>query len=835
MLKSYLSFALLQLLLPISVIVIHLRPTWPDGLEPQKVEHVKWPPPSDRLVIFVRDGLAAQSFFANSCRNIPLMQELFLKEGLIGVSRPETITYSPLSPYVALFSGVNEDAASVARQWIRKPPELDSIFNRSNRSYAWLTSELSERYPGLVNTSKILRFKSNPGVTVSRSEFERAISHSVDKFLFHGSHSVQNSTGVVFFLHLTGVEPSRENLPTIEKHIYDLYLRFEKAFPDKRTAYLLTSNLGDPQPKSDCKLPVESPFFLWGCGVAHVTKMPGRSIVVNETGLRLPLHVINPHQITALISALLGLPPPVNNQGILPKGMLKVSVGSEAIAMLTNARQLLAQVRRQRQLHPRWMPAFWLDFQLMDSFLKNCNGLKTQGRFRALREYAGNFMPVLVMEIDYYKHYYTTALMWAVGLAGIGWLFCVRCHLAGRNIKKMSIEVLEGEGMKSQKLMWCRALARSLTGLLVIYMLLDEFPLAVLGILLLPSLYWMLSLKVIGERPKMVCPRSLISSSALALICLGGFVRRYIMGFGYLTFAVYSNRKAFRHRGLQFYVWLLLLVGLTYVSVLPESLGCSQPNALIFSILLTLLRPLACGIHHSLVTWLSNVLVLLVALEFVLVGWYPWTTYMVSWIYLGYISFFHRRNLQPSEVMFFNLSTLYTLTCTSYESVVVQMLALELQMNLRMKLEREEDIGPKTAANYIVVYSWYSLFVIGSFPAFDGFLDILHETCLGYFPLTYGLVMVMKLLLPWLLLICILEGNYKNLWTHERRIFVWLLFMSNLTSLVLLPRVRGYGPWREILSRFAEFAVVQVFPFIWLGLRRLAHLKLGSKWMSQLP
>jgi len=69
----------------------------------------------------------------------------------------------------------------------------------------------------------------------------------------------------------------------------------------------------------------------------------------------------------------------------------------------------------------------------------------------------------------------------------------------------------------------------------------------------------------------------------------------------------------------------------------------------------------------------------------------------------------------------------------------------------------------------------------------------------------------------------------------KRQIFVRLLLMSSAMSLVLLHRVISVGPWREILSRFAEFAVVQVFPLLWLLLWRLAQFKVGSKWMSQLP
>ncbi|XP_017118544.1 GPI ethanolamine phosphate transferase 1 [Drosophila elegans] len=833
MLDTYQGFALLQLLLLLSVVLICLRSTCPGSLEPQKLEPLKEPPPADRLVVLVRDGLSAQTFLANRCRNVPLLRDLFLHQGLVGISRPETTTYHPISPYVSLFSGLNEDAATVARGWLRKPNSHDSIFNRSDQSFAWTTSEILKRFPQ-INRATAMNFETfDADVTKSCSDMEDSVCRSVERFLNGASQQLLNSTGVIFFVHMSGVEPSCESLQLIQENVWKLYQRFEKSFPDQRTAYLFTSSLGDPQIKSECNLAVESPFFLWGSGVAHVKSLPGRSFVANDTGYRLPLHVLNPPHLTALMSALLGLSPPVNSRGMLPRGMLNSSLRYEANAMLTNAKQLLAQARRLRELHPKSMPAFWLDFHMMDSFLKTAEALKRQHRFKALLEYSCNFMPVLIKAVDYFKDSYRQILISAVSFAGIGWLYCLRCHLAvGRKCRNhMEIQKVGS----AKRLVFFRGLHRLLTGLLVIYMLLERIPWLVQAILLMPSLYWRMTLKIVGERPKMVGLKSLTSSALLTLICLSGFIRRYNMAVGYAGFAIYTNRDAFRKRGLQFYLWILLLMGLTCVAALPESLGCSQPKALMFSILLTLLRPLACGVYFNLQTWLSNILVLLAALEFILVGWHPWATYILSWIYLSYVAFWQRRNMQASELAFFNLSTLYTLTCTSYEAVVIQMLAMELQLGLRMKLERNEEMGPKTAAHYILVYSWYSLFAIGSFPAFDDFLDILHETCFGYLSLTYGLVMVMKLLLPWLLVLCILVGSYKDLGSHERQIFVRLLLMSSAMSLVLLHRLTAVGPWREIFSRFAGFAVVQVFPLIWLLMWRLAQLKVGCKWMSQIP
>ncbi|KAH8258343.1 hypothetical protein KR038_009906 [Drosophila bunnanda] len=812
MLESYRSLVVLQLLLLLAVLLIYLQTTNLEGLKPQK--SAEDPPPADRLVVFIRDDLFAHTFFSNRCQNVPLLSEILMHEGLVGVSCPEKPTYRPLSPYVALFSGFDEDAVTVARSWLWQSKAPDSLFQRCRHNFAWTTPELGT-YFSRMNLRRAMDFQA-----------EDLVTRSVKHLLSDESHQWQSTIGILFFVHLTGVEPSRKSLPRIEANIVDMYRRFEERFPDRRTAYLLTSNLGKPKLQSKCKLAAESPVMLWGAGVAHATSGSSRTVMVNATGYKLPLHILNPLQLTSLLSALLGLPPPLYSRGMLPLGVLNVSLEYEAKAMLTNAQQLLALARRMRELNPRSTPGYWLDFPLMDSFLKNCWRLVRQQRFKALREYSCNYMPLLIKAIDFYKDYFRGVMVWAVTVAGVGWLSCVYYTLSDDHGR----EVGPIKGLRR-----LRGFFRLLTGLLLIFMMLERVPLVVQAILLLPSLYWMVTLKMWCQKTKSVSLCSGILSALLALTCLGGFYSRPIMGLGYLGFACYSNRDAFRVRGMQFYLWLLMVLGLSFVSLLPESLGHLQPRAVLASISLTLMRPLAFGVYLNPTTWLVNITVLLLYVEYVLVGSFPWVTYAASWIYLAYVAFGQRRSLQPSEIMLFNLSALYTLTSTSYESVVIQMLAMELLLGLRMKLERNETLGASTASHYILMYSWYSLFAIGNVPAWHGFFEILQETSFGNVIFTHFLTMMLKLVLPWLLMLCILAGNYKDIWSHERQIFMRLLLVSSAMSLVLLHQVSSDGPWRNIFSRFASFAMVQVFPLLWLLLWRLAHHKLGSKWISQLP
>ncbi|BFF89052.1 GPI ethanolamine phosphate transferase 1 [Drosophila madeirensis] len=842
MFRSYYVYALVQLLLLASVYLVHFRMTDVGILEPQSIAvDTKERVPADRLVVFVKDGLRAKTFLEDYCNNLPLLRQVFLRQGLVGICHPAPSTDSQFSSYVALFSGFYEDAAAVFHNWLLSPAPIDSIFNRSSYSYAWTTARMARRFPD-IHMATVLSPEVSPGIDMDESVFR-----AVDTFLLTESQELQERTGLLFFVHLmsgedaSGAPVTCGNLKFTDINVWKMYKRFEDSFPNQRTAYLLTSDFGFPHShgcsnKSN-KL-VEAPFFLWGSGVNHLTTIRGRSFVANAQEQKLPLQVLNPIQLTPLMSALLGVPPPANNRGRLPSGFLRVSSRYEANAMHTNSLQLLAQAwhllkRHEAGLFSRALPAHWLNFKLMHSFVKAARVLKQQQRFKSLLEYTSNYMPAIVKCIDYYMDYYRIVLLVAASVALLGWVYCWRCHLERPG-------GTGGSGEISQELSDClwgsNIIFRAVTLFLVALMRLQRVPLEVQAVLLLPCLVWVLALRALKRSGNTVSCSGLMWPLVLAQIGLGGFFRRYIMAMGYLGFACYSTRGAFRARGPHFYLWLLLLLALGYISVLPESIGCSHRNILLISIPLTFVRPLAFGVCPGLATLLINGAILLAAFVHVAAAPLPCLMALSSWVYFFYIAYSQRRSLQITELTVFNLSTLYTLTCTSFESLVIQMLAMELQLGLRLRTAGAQCIPAKTAALYILVYSWYSIFATGNIPAlFVDFARIMNETCFGYYLWTSGLVIALKLLLPWLLIFCILGGAYKDLWSQERQIFAWLMFMCSTMAVGLLWCVVNNGTAREIVGSFAAIAVVLVFPFLWLLLWRLAHLKVANKWISQLP
>lgn len=86
-----------------------------------------------RLVLFVADGLRAESFFRDNLERTPYLRDVILHEGIHGVSYTRVPTESRPG-HVALIAGIYEDPSAVLKGWQHNPIDFDSVFNRSEVS-----------------------------------------------------------------------------------------------------------------------------------------------------------------------------------------------------------------------------------------------------------------------------------------------------------------------------------------------------------------------------------------------------------------------------------------------------------------------------------------------------------------------------------------------------------------------------------------------------------------------------------------------------------------------------------------------------------------------------
>lgn len=804
---NYGNALLCQLLLLGCTYVIFFRSKIITGLEPQP--RIMKDAPADRLVIFVVDGLSAQAFFESACSNIPNLSEIFLYQGQVGISRARpTNKYRP--GHTMLFSGFYENPLALF-----SGGAYDNIFNRSVLSYAWGSAKLLQHFPEIHEAH--VHYDDVPDIEKGSYKLDEWAFNAVQNFIKSEPQKL-NVRGLIYLIHLMGLQESngtqmyKNNLNFTQLGILKTYKQFEKAYPDHRTAFLLASTCD--RCKQNIRDAIETPFMLWGAGVSNSNSSRGRSFVANKDKKRLPLHVLEQIQLTPLMNALLGLSPPVNNQGQLPTGLINASQSFKSEALMTNAFQLLEQAlhlveQHDRGLFSRYLPRHWVTIKQLDNFIYTGNLLWHQKRFLTLKEYSGNFMTVLLKCIEYYTDYYNISMLIATACSFLGW----QCLLGSQQSESDPMR-LKGHLQTTV----VSSLLRIFLIMLFTFMQLQCTPVLIRCVLMFPIVIWILAFKVHDCRPNLPS----ILSSLLALCCITGLLFRRLMSIFYLGFAFYNNRDAISKRSVESKFWMLIVCILTTISWMPSSLGYYHRYLLITSFVLTLAcqvlnRPLQDVYSKNL---LVNGLVLLVASIHVRFSPHSSLLQFIARIYLV-LMFYPRFRQNNSDYIIFNLSTAYTLLCTSYESIVIQLLVHELQMAFQLKTFDGKTIEQiRVLTRYMLVYSIYSLSIIGKiedFPRFHYYSAVIN-----------GLIIALKLLLPLLLIQCIICANTEIAWTNRLQIFQELLAMCNGIAVILLFRVANQDcTLKEMYIRIIEFVIVQVLPFVLLILTYMAHYLLG--------
>ncbi|XP_017083874.2 GPI ethanolamine phosphate transferase 1 [Drosophila eugracilis] len=394
------QMVLVQVLLMLCVFRLYFQSGPIYHLEPQKtLPEMGLQAPADRLVVFLLEGLRADVFFSQNCSRFSYFRDLLLREGLVGISKSSVPTLTR-SAEVALFAGFNQ-----------MPPVLptgkfDSIFNRtsaSDRGMVQRFSDLSDLRVSLESSACV--------------------------------KSMQNATRllmVVYVDNFGGANPQdfnyKKNLHNTQRNIRDAYEMIESTFDDKRTAYLFTSahgltNLGSYGSGSDEER--DTPFFLWGAGVNGKPENITSNYSISH-GVIVQLHKLAQIQFAPLMSALIGLPPPVHNLAKLPLGYMKVSREYERKATHLNALQLLTQTKAIIRRHElgvfhKWLPKFNdLDLQRIAFYQNQMNHLLDNGwRSRAMQT-SVLAIKVAQKSLKFYYTYYHIPLIVTTVLALLG-------------------------------------------------------------------------------------------------------------------------------------------------------------------------------------------------------------------------------------------------------------------------------------------------------------------------------------------------------------------------------------------------------------------------------
>lgn len=494
----------LHILFLLSVFYIYFRSIIVPNLKPlQDLENA----PAKRLVLIVSDGLRAESFFDQNCNRTPFLKRVLIHKGIIGISHTHLPTESRPG-HVALIAGVYEDPSSLFKGWKENPVDFDSVFNRSQVTYAWGSPDIVPIFSKGAIEGKVITEvydSSQEAFSVSAQTYllDKWVFDKVQKFLTNEKNveDLIEKDRVIFFLHLLGMDTSghihkphserfTENLKYVDRGLEQIINLFESKFNDKGTAYIFTSDHGMTNRGSHGAghhHETETPFLAWGAGINYWKEAQEDFVTktfVKIDDMKIPRYDIQQADAAALMSAIIGTAMPTNSFGKLPYMYPNVSKVYLANAFSQNAYQLHAMYQK---LHEQALKkTFHFSFNLKEGRIEDeISFMDEQIRLSyTLKDYddiivkSHNMIALIYEGIDFYQMYYKNELLISLTLAMVGWIALLFQFVMTSKVSFLiDLKILTVGGLTAF--------------IIVTYNMLQHAPLVVIGYFILPIFVWM--------------------------------------------------------------------------------------------------------------------------------------------------------------------------------------------------------------------------------------------------------------------------------------------------------------------------------------------------------
>ncbi|XP_043704890.1 GPI ethanolamine phosphate transferase 1 isoform X1 [Telopea speciosissima] len=451
----------------LSIFDIYFKTPIVHGMDPVSP---RFKPPAKRLVLIVADGLRADKFFEPDSEGqfrAPFLRSVIKGLGRWGVSHARPPTESRPG-HVAIIAGFYEDPSAVTKGWKANPVEFDSVFNRSQHTFAFGSPDIIPIFCSALPHSS---WNTYP------HEFEDFATDAsfLDEWSFEQLRSLLKRSkddpklnqlllqdNVVIFLHLLGCDSNGHahrpyssiylnNVKVVDHITERVYNLLEDFFKDNRTAYIFTADHGmsdkgshgDGHPTN-----TDTPLVAWGAGVKHPKRMVHHSHpddgfrFVDEHMHDMPTPMgwgltglervdVNQADIAPLMSTLLGLPCPVNSVGNLPMDYMNLSEEDEVEAALANTKQILNQFLRKshiKQSHSLYFKPF-KPLENYSSVLERIEDLISRKNYEDAMKLSQNLRSLSLEGLHYFQTYDWLMLMTIVTLGYIGWMAYLVLHV----------------------------------------------------------------------------------------------------------------------------------------------------------------------------------------------------------------------------------------------------------------------------------------------------------------------------------------------------------------------------------------------------------------------
>lgn len=803
-------------------------------------------PPAKRLIFIVADGLRDESFRRVNFKRTPFLKDIILHRGIYAVSHTHVPTESRPG-HVALLAGLYEDPSAVLKGWQDNPVEFDSIFNRSQRAYAWGSPDImrifrksnveldsydaaSEDFSGKTNTSLL----------------DTWVFDRVQTFL---THDIKDEEKTVYFLHLLGLDtaghihkPNTDqfnvNLELVDTGIRDIVDRFNRKFPDNRTAFVFTSDHGMSNKGAHgagTEHETETPFVAWGAGLHLGKDVPQKRSYIKIDGNELPVYKINQADVTPLLSSLIGVATPINNVGQLPVNFLNTSDAYKADALYNNARQIAAQFKHLQKHYSEGF--FFNDFHgLSENSLLSLEyeiqlAIKEK-RFVKAIQLCDHFIELSLSGMEYFRTYYESWLLVTVALGMLGWIFFLYQQLA-----------IDDNGIDRDKPIqpnwrWVQLIIGIII-LFAIFVYIQKIDLQTGAFLILPAIFWM-PVRTSNMLEILKKQHTWLWIAGVEM-CVLTFFHRYFLSALFVGIIAYDfiQLKDRRANLEMFFKWALNSTLLAVFPALPVvDKETNNSLILLFGMFCWGLKIFYATRTNTNNFKIANLVVFLVAAinGFLIINDLQnkegLTEFKqgVSWAVFGLS--FALPLMSPNSfrdrltAILSSLCIPYALLSLSHEPMFFMIYSSSIYYWVLMiyTLKRQEhsiaDVKPTTVptielidfkrAFVSILYILASLFGTGNIASISSF-DPNWVRCFvsTFAPFLMATLIIIKLIIPVLLVMCAIKLIISITKVPLDKFFIILLICCDIMCLNFLFLVKNKGSWLEIGTSISHFVIME--------------------------
>ncbi|XP_058790888.1 GPI ethanolamine phosphate transferase 1-like isoform X2 [Phymastichus coffea] len=719
---------------------------------------------------------------------------------------------------IAIVAGLYEDPSAIFKGWKENPVDFDTVFNQSRSSWLWGSPDIISLFTKGGNSN--IRAGSYPAAwqnfvkeTNSAKRLDNWVFEQYSQWLKTEGPIYKTNDKIVLYFHLLGCDtighaskPQSKDyvevMMEVDRNIKKVVRETERYFGNGTTAYIFTADHGMTDwgsHGSGSTDETETPFVAWGAGI--------------KKG---PLyHNIEQADVTPLISTLIGISIPVNNEGILPYELLDLKYENFiSQAFLKNAQQLAEQVKANRELTvgQSLVNMYSKDEEFKMKLTNAENSLEISDNQQFLKE-CKSITRLAKEVITYYRRYQTDRFLFCLMLMWVGWIILLYTHIGGIPGKDIPFGPITWLTLANISLVVCMiplTIEYAVTGC-------KEWRLLGYGIIGAVSV-WLASRSIIIH---IMPPISLIYKPWYEVIgtiimiptMLAGLSYRWAFSISVLL-AVILEKKIFSKNAKTTFIF----TGAT-LAVFPL-LPVVGPEPKVYIVLLALGISLIAIINKkSIYRYIKAIEISRLVLTSLLCLNIIDGRSFFSWFLMFSTPFVIWLHPKDWEQRIFGvtiaLMSPLALLSASYEPLFFLIFASHLQYWPIYEYSFKSKGGPQilrlrdvSTAAFLMLYTLLSFFGTGNMASISSFDPSWTRHFLTVFsPFTMTTLILLKTVIPLILVGCIIRTLAK-----DSTIFCAVLLLGDCLALPLMYRVVSVGSWLDIGSSISRFVIAIVLP-----------------------